>query len=633
MAGKNFPISLIVKAVDKATAPLRQVSATIGDISKQVAGAGKALTAGVTLPLAAMAAGSVAAFGRFEAGMANVSTLVDTSVESMDAMGESVLEISRRTPVALNDLTNALAIARGGGVEAADAMKVLENSARLGVAGLGSTTDALNLVMGGLNAWKLQGEEAANVYNVIFQAAAAGTANISQLAQGFGSVAGTMASAGIKMDEYMAAIAAMTSTTRPASQAHTQMAAAMAGLTRQTDLTRAVFKKLGAKDINDLIKQSGGIVPAFTKIKGVLGGNTTKLLELVGSTEALAAILDLTGNQAELFSKILGDMRTSTGDAVGVAFEKQNRTAAATMQRLKNSTEGVAISIGRVLVPVLQQLAPMLENLATKWEALGSDGQKSIIVMAGAAAALGPTITVLGNLATAFSVVSKAVVFAAGWGKYLWMMRASIVSGLVPSLTAAATSVWGFTAALLANPITWVVVAVAALGAAAYQVYKNWEPLKEFFTELWENPREALGLFIAWVDSLLGAFSPLTYIIANWEPIKAYFVGLWDSIVSVFTSAWAKIQPIVDLARTAFSFTPLGVAVDGARQMFGGGGEQRPTLGAAQVARGAGVLAPQQSETRVVVDFSNLPRGTRVTEAPGGTAPLDLGLGYGMMGG
>jgi TP901 family phage tail tape measure protein len=631
MAGKNFPISLIIKAVNQATAPIRQVSAQLGDLSKQVSSVGKTLTAGVTLPLAGLAVGAVAAFGRFEAGMANVSTLVDTSVESMDAMSASVLAVSRRTPVVLNDLTNALAIARGGGIAAADAMQVLEKSAQLGVAGLGSTTDALSLVMGGLNAWKLQGEEAANVYNIIFQAAAAGTANIAQLSQGFGSVAGTMASAGIKMDEYLAAVAAMTSTTRPASQAHTQMAAAMAGLTRQTDLTRAVFKKLGAKDITDLIQKSGGVVPAFSRIKDALGGNQTKLLELVGSTEALAAILDLTGNQAELFAKILGDMRTSTKDAVGEAFEKQNRTAAATMQRLKNSAEGVAISVGRVLVPVLQQLAPVLERAATWWEALGEGGQKSIIVMAGAAAAIGPAITVIGHLSTAMHAANVAFVFVGGWAKYLWMMRASIMAGLVPSLTAATASVWGFTVALLANPITWVVAAVVALGAAAYLIYKNWEPIKAFFLETWETIKGAVADGLAWVGQNLG-WTPLGMVVNNWEPIKAYFVNLWDTIVRVFQGAWEKMKPIVDLAKTAFAYSPLGIAAEGGRGLFGGG-EERPSLGAAQVAPGAGVLAPSPTETRVVVDFSNLPRGVRVAEAPGGTAPLDLSLGYGMMGG
>lgn len=631
MAGKSFPISLIVKAVDQATAPLRKVSATLGDISKQMSAAGRALTVGVTAPIAAIAAGSVAAFTNFEKGMASVSTLVDTSVESMAQMEEGVIAVTRAVKVQpLSEMAEALASIRGAGISAAEQFKVLEGSGKLAAAALGTTAEAADIATSAINAWGLKGAEAEGVYNQVFQAVNTGKMTLSQLAQGFGGVAGTVASAGVKLDEYLSSVAALTTTGLPAAEAHTQLRAVIAGLTRQTDLTRAVFQKLGAKDLKQLIAVSGGLVPALNRIKGVLKGNDTQMLNLLGSTEALNAVIGLTGNQAGAFNQALTTMRGGA-DGLSVAFDKQSRTSAAALQGLKNDLEVVAISVGRSLVPVLQQLVPVLERAAAGWMSLGTEGQKAFIVMGAAAAALGPTITLVGNLATAVSVASKTIGLIAGWAKYLWLVRSLLWTAVITPLKPAIAAVWGFNAALLANPITWVVVALAALGAAAYQVYKNWEPLKEFFTELWTNPRDAIMLFVAWVDDVFGVWSPLTYIIANWDPIKTYFTKLWDNIVSVFSNAWAKMKPIVDAASTAFKFTPMGVMAEGAKLLFGGG--ERPTLGAGQMAPGAGVLAPQQSETRVVVDFSNLPRGTRVTEAPGGTAPLDLGLGYGMMGG
>lgn len=632
MAGKNFPISLIVKAVDKATAPLRQVSASLGDISKQVASAGKALTVGVTAPLAAMAAGSVAAFGRFEAGMANVSTLVDTSVESMAAMEAGVIAVTRAVKVQpLSEMAEALGSIRGAGISAADQFKVLEGSGKLAAAALGTTAEAADIATSAINAWGLKGAEAEGVYNQVFQAVNYGKMSLSQLARGFGGVAGTVASAGVKLDEYLSSVAALTTTGLPAAEAHTQLRAVISGLTRQTELTRAVFGKLGAKDLKQLIAQSGGLVPALERVKGVLKGNDTQMLNLVGSTEALNAIIGLTGNQAATQKQALDVMRSGTDGLTG-AFEKQARTGKASLQSLKNDLEIVAISVGRVLVPVLQQLVPVLERAVKRWESLGEGGQKSIIIMAGAAAALGPTITVIGHMATAVHAANVAFTFVGGWAKYLWMMRASILAGLVPSLTAATASVWGFTVALLANPITWVVAGIVALAGAAYLIYKNWGPIKAFFLETWETVKGAVASALAWVGENL-SWTPLGMLVNNWEPVKAYFVQLWDSIVGVFQRAWEKIQPIVDVAKAAFAFSPLGVAVESGRQLFGGGDEQRPSLGAARAAPTRPGLTTQPTETRVVVDFSGMPRGVRVAEAPGGTAPLDLSLGYGMMGG
>lgn len=628
MADKQFPLSLVIKAVDKASGPLQTFGAKVKGVAAAVGKVGVAMSAGITAPLVALGGASVAAFAHFEQGMGNVATLVDTNTESIAAMGAQVLAISRRTPVAVGDLTDALYEARSAGVSAADQFKVLEGSARLAVVGLGSTKEAIDLVTSSVNAFGLKGAEAEKVYNLIFQATNTGKTTISGLAQGFGGVAGTVAAAGVKLDEYLASVAALTTTGLPAAEAHTQLRATIAGLTRVTPQAAAAFKRLGVKSFKELIAQSGGLVPALERVKQVVKGNETVMLKMFGSTEALNAVLGLTGGQAGAFKTTLETMRSGV-DGVSGAFEKQNATAAATTQRLRNSLEGVAISIGRVLVPVLEQLVPVLERAASWWEGLGSEGQKTLIVIAGAVAALGPGLVVLGKLALAVKAVTGALVFAAGWSKYLWMMRTSIMSGLVPSLTAAAGSVWAFTAALLANPITWVVVALAALGAAVYQVYKNWEPLKEFFLQLWNEPMEAIGLFIAWVDDVLGRFSPLKATMKHWEPIKAFFADLWGSIVGIFEAGWNAIKPIVD--------TVTGVG----RALFGGGeavarpagavlgaGTARPILGA-DGARPLGGAA-RSTEARVTVDFANLPQGARVTPARGNTAPLNLDVGYAM---
>jgi TP901 family phage tail tape measure protein len=627
-AGKSFPISLIVRAVDEATAPIRKMSASLGDLSKQVSAVGRTMTAGVTLPLAGMAAASVAAFGRFEAGMASVSTLVDTSVESVDAMGRSVLDISRRVPVGLADLTDALASARGAGVSAAEQFKVLENSAKLGAAALGSTKDAVDVVTSAINAFGLQGKEADGVYNVLFQAVNAGKMSLAQFAQGFGGVAGTVAAAGVKLDEYASSVAALTTTGLPAAEAHTQLRAVISGLTRESPMAAAAFKKLGAKSFKDLIAQSGGLVPALEKVRATLKGNEKAMLDALGSTEALNAVLGLTGNQAGTFRTALASTRSGV-DGMAAAFEKQNRTAAATAQRLRNTFEGIAISVGRVLVPVLEQLAPVLERAAFKWEEMGSEGQKSVVVLAAAAAALGPTILVVSGLTTALSAAAGAFVFVGGWAKYLWMMRASIMAGFVPSLSAAAASMWGFTAALLANPLTWVVSGVAALAGVAYLVYRNWEPIKAFFLDTWETVRGAFATAFGWIGENL-AWTPLGMLINNWEPIRAFFSELWDGIVETFRGAWEAIRPIVGWVSSGLGGGELAVTagVAGSGQSLGAATD-RALLGAASAAPAPG--APQSTEARVRVDFANLPPGARVRQEPGGTAPLDLNLGYGML--
>lgn len=625
--GETFPLSLVVKAVDQATAPLQKIGAAATGIAKTASRAGASLSLGLTAPLVALGTTGVMAFGKFEAGMANISTLVDTNVESIDAMGASVLAISRRVPVAIGDLTEALATARGTGVSAADQFKVLENSARLGAAALGTTKEATAMVIASLNAFSLTGKDAENVYNTIFQATAAGGASLSELAQGFGGVAGTVAAAGVHLDEYLAGVAALTTVGQPAAQVHTQLKAVIGGLLSESKVATAVFHRLGVKGFRELIEKSGGLVPALEKVRGVVKSSDKKLIEALGGLEAYNAVMSITGNQAGAFKSALESMRSGV-DGVSVAFEKQNRTGKATMQRLQNSLEGVGISIGRVVVPVLEQLAPLLERAATWWEGLGGETQKSLVILGGAAAALGPTLTVIGNLATVVSTTGSVVASIAGWGKYLWMMRASILASLVPSITAASTAVWGFTAALLANPITWIVAGIALLAGAVYLIYKNWGPIKVWFGNLWDSIKTGAASVRAWVGKHLG-WTPMGLIINNWEPIKTFFTDLWEGISGAFLTAWDVIKPIVDKVAGAISLFQFGTP---SAPLPGAGaplmdGAARPMLGAERAAP----TPASATEARVQVDFANLPKGARVTPAPGNTAPLDLSLGYSMV--
>ena len=261
---------------------------------------------------------------------------------------------------------------------------------------------------------------------------------------------------------------------------------------------------------------------------------------------------------------------------------------------------------------------------------MGASGQMSILSIAAAAAALGPTLTVISNLGTVIKATHAAILFTSGWAKYLWMMRASILSGLVPSLTAASASVWAFTTALLANPITWVVASVAAFAGAAYLVYKNWEPVKAFFIETWEGLKTAVGSALAWVGEHL-AWTPLGMLVNNWGPITDFFSGLWDGIVGVFAAAWEKIKPIVDSVSGFFS-SDSEVSVTG---KAGGAGMFGPSLstflGAESALPGARGAAGAAGTARVEVDFKNLPAGARVRPDRNNTAELDLSWGAPIM--
>lgn len=436
---ETYPLSIVLSAVDRATGTLNKVSGKLGGIGKAARSVGRGLTSAITLPIAGVGIAATKMTADFEKSMSNVSTLIDTNTESLDAMGKKVLDIAAETPVAVEDLTSALYDVRSAGVSAADQFDVLEGSARLAVAGLGSTKEAVDLVTSATNAFGLEGEDAAGVYDQIFKAVKFGKTDISQLATGFGAVAGQAAATGTQFDEYIASVSALTTTGQKASQSHTQMRAVMSGLTRDTTHTRKVFRALGAKDFKDLIKQSGGLVPALRKISEQVGGDEAKILQLVGSTEALNAILGLTGKQAATFNETLAAMRTGA-NAVDEAFEKQNKTTAASMQRAKNAMMAAAVTIGETLAPYVVQLSEFVADAAKWFRSLDKSTQGWILKAAGIAAIIGPAVVAFGALASAIGVVLSPI-------------------GLV----------------------------VGLLATAATMIMSEWEYFEQFFKLIWDN--------------------------------------------------------------------------------------------------------------------------------------------------
>jgi TP901 family phage tail tape measure protein len=220
VAGAKFNLKFLLDATDHASSVFGKVEGRGKRMGNALAGVGGALTAGITTPVLAAGMASTKFAIDFWKSLANISTRIDTDKESLSGLSDAVLATSRKLKgaVELNELPTALYEIRSAGVSATDQLMVLERSAKLGAAGLGTTNEAVDLVTSSLNAFELKGKAAERVYDNIFATVNLGKTTISGLAQGFGATAGTVAAAGIELDEYLSSVAALTTTGQPASQ-------------------------------------------------------------------------------------------------------------------------------------------------------------------------------------------------------------------------------------------------------------------------------------------------------------------------------------------------------------------------------------------------------------------------------
>jgi phage-related protein len=139
------------------------------------------------------------------------------------------------------------------------------------------------------------------------------------------------------------------------------------------------------------------------------------------------------------------------------------------------------------------------------------------------------------------------------FGNTLGAMASKIFPRLISGFVSVISTVWSFTAALLANPVTWIVVGIVALGAAIFLLWKNWDKVVTWFTKGFQWLKDTLFKAPNWVIGLIAVFLPFIgipmLIIKNWGAIVNFFKSVGAAIGTFFSSLWGRIVKI---------FAPLG---------------------------------------------------------------------------
>lgn len=145
------------------------------------------------------------------------------------------------------------------------------------------------------------------------------------------------------------------------------------------------------------------------------------------------------------------------------------------------------------------------------------------------------------------------------------MAKQAIITG-VQALPGLIASVWSFTAALLANPVTWIVIGIIALIAAIILLWQNWDAVTAWLSNTWNGFVNGVKAGFEWVKNLfagmptwlqvaIAAFMPFIgiplLIINNWGSITEFFRNLWAGITGVFTNG---IQGIKDFISNTFGW-------------------------------------------------------------------------------
>lgn len=100
---------------------------------------------------------------QFEASMAKVSTIADTSAVSLETMQSDILKLSQETGQSVNDLAESAYSAISASVDTADAVSFVAQANALAVGGFTESATAVDVLTTAINAYGMSADDAAAI--------------------------------------------------------------------------------------------------------------------------------------------------------------------------------------------------------------------------------------------------------------------------------------------------------------------------------------------------------------------------------------------------------------------------------------------------------------------------------------
>lgn len=394
------------------------------------------VAAGVTASVKAITdalMGCTQASMEFETAMAKVGTIADESQKPLGDMRNEILALSGETGKSVGELAEATYQAISASVATESAVDFVGTANKLAVGGFSDTTTAVDILTTAINAYGMSADDAAKISDVLITTQNLGKTSVAQLGASMGMVIPLAAAYNMNLEDLAASYALLTANGTQTAQATTYVKAALNELGSTSSVVGSTLKKQTGKTFAELMAEGNSLGDVLQVLADSVDGDTTAFNNMWSSSEAGVGMLSILNSGTSKYNSLVQAMEGSTGAAT-TAFEKMSETGEFAQQRFQNAIENLKIAIGDELAPVLMELQQSGAD-AMEWATEFVKEHPEVVAAVTA-------------LAAALAVLAAALV------------------GLlvVQQVTTAFTK---FSAALLANPVGAVAVALTALTAAA----------------------------------------------------------------------------------------------------------------------------------------------------------------------
>ena len=339
---------------------------------------------------------------QFEASIAKVSTIADTSQVSLSTIESDIMALSRSTGQGAGDLTEATYQAISASVDTAYAVKFVDEANKLAVGGFTQQATAADVLTTAINAYGLAVSEATQVSDMLITTQNLGKTTVDELAQNMGRVIPLAAAYNVEMDNLSTGYAILTKNGIATAESTTYLKSMLNELGDTGSAVAGVLQEQTGQSFAQLTESGYSLGDVLTVIGDSVNGDTTAFNNLWGSQEAGIGALALFNAGAAEFNSTLGKMQDSAG-ATEKAYMTMTNTTEHAQKRMQNAFGNLGITIGSQLNPVISDLYNGVADVVDGFSEFTDEHPGVTAAITGVSVTLG-----IGTVAlTGYSVASK----------------------------------------------------------------------------------------------------------------------------------------------------------------------------------------------------------------------------------
>lgn len=528
------------------------------DVNAKSARSDLGSTLATSAVMAAPFVGMLSKAADFEAVMSKVKAITVSDDKAMQQLTATARELGEKTMFSATQAGEAMTYLGMAGWNSQQIMAGMPGLLNLAAASGTDLARTADIVSDDLTAFGLSAEHAGHMADVFAKTSTKTNTNVEMLgetmkyaapvAHAFGAsleetaaLTGLMANSGIKASAAGTALRSgflrLAGTSAKSTKAIEEMGLSLSEATAQQEEARAALASLGiAMDDTNGPRKMGAIVRDLAdRTKDMSKEQRLATLATIFGTNAASAWVAVIDQGPDALDQLTKELENSDGAAAAMAETMQNNARGA-MIRLQSASESVAISIGSTMLPTLAELGDSLANEAAYVSKVASEHPElTEAIIKTSFAVMGMVIAYKTIRAVYYSVMAAHAAYKLMMeSERVATMRNVIASGINRAsmiassiaMYATAAAQWALNAAMSANPIGLVIIAIVALIAAFVWLGTHFQAVSEFCTSMWESPTAAIIAF------MMGPIGWLIYaamgLIANWDQVKAWFTLLWE---------------------------------------------------------------------------------------------------------